>query len=70
MLPTVVPQRCLLRDNLLNLAPPGVIEVAVGVVSGVVLLPLAAQAVLGLIGFGAIGIVAGELHTVTRPHIM
>jgi hypothetical protein len=62
MLPTVL----IWRQHHTQSVPPAVLGIAVGIVSGVVFLPLAAKVVLGLIGFSAIGPVAGKPHSVTR----
>ena len=59
-----------LGDNFLpDLALP-VILIALGIISGVILLPLVAQSILTLIGFSAIGPVAGKPHSDTRPHVV
>ena len=47
---------------LLKPVPPVVVLIVAGTLSGLVLFPLAIQTVLGLIGFSAIGPVAGEPH--------
>ena len=47
---------------LLKPTPPVAVEIVVGALSGLVLFPFAVKIVLGLIGFSAIGPVAGEPH--------
>ena len=47
---------------LLKPTPQVAVEIVVGALSGLVLFPFAVKIVLGLIGFSAIGPVAGEPH--------
>jgi hypothetical protein len=66
----VVPQRYLFGDNFLHKLALPVVLVAVGVVSGIIFLPLTAKIILGLIGFSAIGPVAGKPSFSHAPHII